>query len=37
VTLILACGQSIQKVDRFLFVLLAKVGISHGHGQGFVA
>ena len=24
-------GQSIQKVDRFLFVLLAQVGIPHGH------
>ncbi len=30
-------GQAIQKVDRFLFVFLAEMGIPQGHGHRFMA
>ena len=30
-------GQSIQEIDRFLFVLLAEVGIPHSHVHSLVA
>ena len=30
-------GQSIQEIDRFPFVLLTEVGVSHRHGKRFVS
>jgi len=30
-------GQSIYKVDRFLFMLLTKMSISQRHGHSFMA
>jgi len=30
-------GQSIQKIDRFLFVLLAEMGVAESHCHGLVA
>jgi len=33
----LRSGQPIQKVDRFLFVLLVQMSISERHGHGLVA